>query len=70
LNPEKKSQRPGNLTIFTIHCDPQCFIIMIYFRAVTMIDAILAQPTRIDMPRIDEGDAAAARAIFQRVQRN
>jgi hypothetical protein len=38
---------------------------MIYFRVVTMIDAILAQQTRIDMPRIDEGDAAAARAIFR-----
>jgi hypothetical protein len=38
---------------------------MIYFRAVARIEAILAQSTRIDMPRIDERDAAAARAIFR-----
>ena len=38
---------------------------MIYFRSVARIDAVLAQWTRIDMPRIDERDAAAARAIFR-----
>jgi hypothetical protein len=38
---------------------------MIYLRTVARIEPIPAQETRIDMPRIDERDAAAARAIFR-----
>jgi hypothetical protein len=38
---------------------------MIYLRTVARIEPIPAQETRIDMLRIDERDAAAARAIFR-----
>jgi hypothetical protein len=41
---------------FTLIWDDAC---------VARIEALLAQSMRIDMPRIDERDAAAARAIFR-----
>jgi hypothetical protein len=38
---------------------------MIYFVLSPRIEAVLAQKTRIDMPSINERDAAMARAIFK-----